>query len=217
MSNDKILKIEGRSGACWESNGPFNFTGTLKQAKEKFYNTINTGIQIRDRGTSPELVTSEFFNRVGKYIFNNLEQEDVLKITGTLESMNRHLQNTGNIKITSLDRMFYMYDVLESQNFKYAKDKSDRSKLFIDVYSGLDNISAETIQKTTFHQLGSRYILDDYLLSNYGKTSFGGEFKYEEGFNSRYPGFETEIKRAWREEVCEKSIFPFLEEYYSKN
>ena len=65
----------------------------MNEAKKYFLENLDEGYQIRSGENYPELVTPDFYQKLGEYIFLNFEQKDTLKITGTLENLNKRQLN----------------------------------------------------------------------------------------------------------------------------
>ena len=135
MALEQLIEVDGMQGGCWASfSSSFHKKGTLAELKEYFLNHVNTGYSIRseDSKYGTELVIPEFFQEGGKYLMQTLEYEDLRNIIGTLEALNRHQRDTGNIAFDEHHTLHHTYGLIESEEFKQASPE-ERLSLFTDV------------------------------------------------------------------------------------
>ncbi len=192
---EKTLELRVTSGACWESSETQEWSGTLSNLKERFRNSPTTGYTIDGH----DYVPSEFYQRLGQYLLENLHQEDLRRVTGTLATENSWQRSTGRPPLTERDRLYHTYLALESEEMKNAP-KGQRSSVFQDSGEGADMFEAEQIRQNAYWTIASRFML------NRGDIMYGKLFD----------GLKEEVMRIWTEEACEKSIFPYLDSLATK-
>jgi hypothetical protein len=217
---EKIITLNGNSGALWESSCTLIKSGTVDELKKYFKDQISTGYQIlveefteipvkfSDAKTTKtiykELVPYEFFEKIGEYIIKTLELDDLLKTTGTLQSNNAHLRNTDRPEVKPGDKLYEFWNTLTTDEFKNSKPK-ERMNVFKDHEyhnrSPSFYASAEQIRETAKWITGTNFMWGDY---------------YSFGLRNKYSELKSTIKNIWNTDVYEKTIVPFLDKIFAE-
>tara|TARA_Y100000310_G_scaffold294083_1_gene324246 strand:+ start:5186 stop:5800 length:615 start_codon:yes stop_codon:yes gene_type:complete len=199
--DEKVIEISGRDGACWASfSSSFHEKGTVSELKDYFLSHVNTGYTVfsDDSEHGTEMVSPEFFQEVGKYLIETLEYEDLIGMTSTLETINKHHRDCGYPTFDKHNTLYHTYGLIESEEFKQASPE-ERLGLFADVQTKYESFSREAIMSSAFWTVASSFM--DM-----------GTFHLEK----KYPSLKEGIQDIWEKEACEKSIFPYLDKIAEK-
>jgi hypothetical protein len=189
-TSNKVLTLKGIACQFQPPSHRFEEQGTMQEFRDK----------LLDKPFDRKLIVigntaTHYTEKVGEYLFNILDYENIPDVIGTLESVNRWARNTGNIAHEdSWDRFFCMYSAVESEAFKQAP-KSERIDLIVSLS---EQLTDEMVRNTSKYWMGLQF-LDNHMELMYG------------AWKGKYPTLEQDVTDIWNREVCEKIVFPYLE------
>jgi hypothetical protein len=144
-----------------------------------------------DKGQAKELnfVKINFFYEIGKYLVENLEPEDTMKIMGV----------TRDGRVPFFKEEIYL-DIMVQKNKEIENRKALGDSVDKWDQHDLSNMPKESIKHLAYREIGVRFMIKKRELMNGGGN-----------FNSLYPELDGAIHEIWQKEVYKKNIAPFLD------